>query len=79
MSDKGWPSKDPMLAQVRAAIRRHKRIDEDVLAEAARNKSEHKVIMGGLKHLKNDHPRRWRDHEMSGSLLKRLRHRQVAA
>ena len=78
MDDKGWPSRNPMLAQVRAAIRRHKRIDVDVLTEAARNKAELKVILGGLNHLKRDHPKRWQDHKLSGSLLKRLRNQQVA-
>jgi hypothetical protein len=79
MSDKGWTTADPLLVQVRATIRRHKRIDEDVLIEAACNRAELRVIMGAFKDLKHAHPKRWRSREMTGSLLKRIRRLKVAA
>ena len=79
MSDKGWTTDNPMLASVLDSIRKHKRISELVLARAARNKAELRVIMGAFKQLQNAHPKQWRSTQMTSSLLKRLRKMDVAA
>lgn len=76
--DKGWTKSTPLLCDVRAAVRRHKRIDPEVL-KVGRSRAEQRVIDGALKNLQRDHPRRWDRHEMLGSLLKRMRNQRIAA
>jgi hypothetical protein len=71
-----WTTSRPHLRHVRAAVRKHKRIDADVL-QVGRFPAEQRLINGALKDLKRAHPTTWASHEMLGSLLKRMRNQEL--
>lgn len=71
-----WTTSRPHLRNVRAAVRKHKRIGADVL-QVGRFKAEQRLIDGAFKCFKAAHPETWTDPEMMGSLLKRMRNQEL--
>ena len=69
----------PLVLKVRRVVRQHKEINVEMLLSRHWNRVDYRILKGGLRSLQNDHPNRWRDPEMLGSLLKRIRSRSAQA
>ena len=67
----------PLCVGVRASIRQAGRISFPIVYRAANTKGERRAIRGAMRSLRNTYPDRWTDHQMTHSLLKRLRNVEI--